>query len=127
MAGDEVLGSLSRLEQEQRDKHPHCPNDTFVAITREMVTLPLNTGQDGCHIICRAPSVLENIKAQLAGTVDVGVEHLANELHPGRLIGVLFLEVHHQAEGSIFEGRISGADDDGIPSESLVDCTADGG
>lgn len=31
------------------------------------------------------------------------------------LIGVLLFEMHDKAEGSIFEGSISGANDDGVP------------
>lgn len=82
---------------------------------------PLDTGENGSHIVCWAPSVLENIKAQLAGTVHVGVKHLADEFDPWRLVWVLFLKVHHQAEGSIFEGSIGRSDDDGIPRILSVD------
>jgi hypothetical protein len=85
------------------------------------VTLPLNTRQNGSHIVCWAPSVLENIEAEFAGAVDIGMKHLANKLDAGRFVGILFLKVHHQAEGSIFEGRIGRADNDGIPSISSVD------
>lgn len=45
------------------------------------------------------------------------MEHLADELDGWWLIRVLFLEVHHQAEGSILKGRIGGTDDDGIPTQ----------
>jgi hypothetical protein len=43
------------------------------------------------------------------------MEHLADKLHTGRLVGVLFFEIHDQAECAIFERRVGGADDDGIP------------
>ena len=68
--------------------------------------LPLNRRQYGRHIVSRTPAILQYIQAQLAGTVDIGVEHLANELDAGRLVGVLFFEVHHEAEGAVFEGRV---------------------
>lgn len=84
------------------------------------VTLPLDTSEDGGHIVCRAPSVLENVKAQLASTVNVGVEHLADEFDTWRLVRILLLEVHHQAEGSILEGSVGRANNDGIPKVSSV-------
>jgi len=43
------------------------------------------------------------------------VEHGADELHSRRLVGILFFEVHDESEGTIFEGSVSGADDDRIP------------
>lgn len=46
------------------------------------------------------------------------MEHLANKLDARWLIGVLFFKVHHQAEGTILEGSIGGADNDGIPGGS---------
>ena len=46
------------------------------------------------------------------------MEHLADEFHARGLVGVLFFEVHDQAECAIFERRIGGADDDGIPNIS---------
>lgn len=45
------------------------------------------------------------------------MEHLTDELDTGRLVGILFLEMHDQTECAIFEGSISGADNDGIPEE----------
>jgi hypothetical protein len=32
----------------------------------------------------------------------------------------LFLEVHHEPEGSVFEGGIRGADDDSVPDGGRV-------
>lgn len=87
-----------------------------------MGNVPLDTSQNGSHIVCWAPSVLENVKAQLACTVHVGVEHLADELDSRRLVWILLLEVHHKAERSIFEGSIGRADDDGIPRVPSVNC-----
>ena len=46
------------------------------------------------------------------------MEHLAYELHTRGLVGVLFFEVHDQAECPIFERGVGGADDDGIPDIS---------
>lgn len=118
MAGDEVLGSLSKLEVMEvsinralRTKGPG----------KAWVTPPLDTRQNGSHVICWAPSVLQDIEAELAGAVDIGVKHLADKFDAGRLVGVLFLEVHHQAEGSIFERRVGRADNDGIPIIPSVD------
>jgi hypothetical protein len=58
---------------------------------------------------------LENVQAQLAGGVDVGVEHLADELDLGRLVGVLLFELHDEPKRSIFKRRIGWSYDDGIP------------
>jgi len=76
---------------------------------------PLDASQDGRHVISRAPPILENVQTELAGAVDVGVEHLADELDARGLVRVCLLEVHHQPEGSIFEGCVCRADDDCVP------------
>lgn len=56
------------------------------------------------------------------------MEHLADKLDTRWLIGVLFFKVHHQAEGTILEGSIGGADNDRIPGRSSanVDDQTDG-
>lgn len=82
---------------------------------------PLDTSENCSHIVCWTPSVLENVKAQLACAVHVGVKHLADELDTWRLVRILLLKVHYQAKGSVFEGRIGRSDDDGIPRISSVD------
>jgi hypothetical protein len=43
------------------------------------------------------------------------MEHLADEFDTRGLVGILFLEVHNQAECAILEGGVGGANDDGIP------------
>jgi hypothetical protein len=43
------------------------------------------------------------------------MEHLADEFNTRGLVGILFLEVHDQAECAILEGGVGGANDDGIP------------
>jgi hypothetical protein len=45
------------------------------------------------------------------------MKHLANELHTRRLVRVCFLKVHNEAEGTILEGRVCGADDDCVPTD----------
>lgn len=79
------------------------------------VSIPLDACQDGSNIVCRTPSVLQNVQAQLAGGVYVGVEHLADELDLGRLIGVLLFKLHDESECAIFKRRIRWAYDYGIP------------
>jgi hypothetical protein len=53
------------------------------------------------------------------------MEHLADEFDARRFVGVLLFEVHDQAEGAVFEGRVGWADDDGVPRSVpvLVDCS----
>jgi len=58
---------------------------------------------------------LEDVKAQLAGGVDVGMEHLADKLDGWRLIRILLLELHDQPECSVFERRVCWTDNDGVP------------
>jgi len=43
------------------------------------------------------------------------MEHLADELDARGFVGVLFFEVHDEAEGAVFEGRVRGADDYCVP------------
>lgn len=86
--------------------------------------LPLDAGQHGGDIVCRAPAVLENVEAELARGVDVGMEHLADELDRRRLVGILLLEVHHEPEGAILEGGVGRTDDDSIPGGWLAKSVA---
>ena len=80
-----------------------------------MSSVPLNTRQDRGHIVRWAPPILEDIQTELARAVDVRVEHLTDELDAGWLVGVLLLEVHHQAEGAIFERGVGGANNHSVP------------
>lgn len=41
--------------------------------------------------------------------------HPRNELDLRRLIRVILIKLHDEFEGTIFKGRVCGADDDGIP------------
>lgn len=80
----------------------------------------MDTSEDSGDIVCWAPPVLKNIEAQFAGTVDIGVEHLADEFNTRGLVRILLLEVHHQTEGPIFKRSVGRADDDGIPNDLSV-------
>lgn len=123
-AGEEVLGSFKRLEgnpiQCQYLAIIHCNIKGHPCRI-----VPLDTRQDGSHIVCGAPAVLENIETKLASSIYVRVEHLADELDAWRLVGILLLEVHHQAECTILKGSVGGADDDGIPATSSDNGTND--
>jgi hypothetical protein len=83
----------------------------------------LDTRQDCRHIVCWAPSVLQNIKTQFASGVDVWVEHLTDKLHCWWLIWVLFLELHDQSKSTIFEGCVRRSDDHSIPVDGSVSIT----
>lgn len=76
---------------------------------------PLYTSQYRSDIVGRAPPVLENIQTELAGGVDIGMEHLADKFHPGRFIRILFLEMHHKPEGTILKGCVHWPNDHSIP------------
>lgn len=79
--------------------------------------IPLNARQDRGDVVGWRPPVLQDIETQLSGTVYVGVEHGADELHARRLVWVCFLKVHDKAEGPIFERRVCGADNDCVPAD----------
>jgi hypothetical protein len=63
---------------------------------------------------------LQNVETKLSGGVDVGVEHLADELDLGRLVGILLFELHHKSKGAIFKRSVCGADDDGVPTRRMM-------
>jgi hypothetical protein len=48
------------------------------------------------------------------------MEHLTNKLDARGLVWVCLFEVHNEAEGPVFEGRVCGADDDCVPMRVLV-------
>jgi hypothetical protein len=102
-----VLGSLSKLDMVRL-----CPTVLYY------FSSPLDTGQDGGDIVSGTPSVLKNVQAELSRGVDVGVEHLADELDLRGLVWVLFFELHHQSKGAVFKWGVSGADNHGVPKRS---------
>lgn len=81
------------------------------------VSIPLDASQDGSDIVRRTPSVLQNVQAQLAGGVYVGVEHLADEFDLGRLVGVLLFKLHDKSKCAIFKRCIRRAYNYGIPGD----------
>lgn len=119
LAGDEVFGSLSRLRHGHESATKFSEPGNFpihrVPPVPPAPSVPLNTCQDRCHIVCGAPSVLEDIQTKLARAVDVGVEHLTDELDSRWLIRILLLEVHDEAEGAIFERGVCGPNDNSVP------------
>jgi hypothetical protein len=109
-----VLGSFSKLRSHFKSaKKPF--NNIQTPSTTKSVPIPLNAGQDSSNIVRRTPSVLQNVQAQLAGGVYVGVEHLADEFDLGRLVGVLLLKLHDESECAIFKRCVRWAYDYGIP------------
>lgn len=61
---------------------------------RRFSALPLDACQDCRNIVGWTPAVLEDIQAQLACSIDVGMEHLTNKLDSWWLVRVLLLKVH---------------------------------
>lgn len=80
----------------------------------------LDTRQDCRHIVRWAPSVLQNVQAQLTGGVYVWMEHLANELDCRWLVWILLLKVHNKSKGTVFKGSVRGSDDHSIPSHDII-------
>lgn len=58
------------------------------------------------HIIGGRPPVLQDIQAQLTAGVDIGMEHIANELYHGRFIGILLVKLEQEAESAVLKGSI---------------------
>ena len=112
-----MFGSLSRLEKQSRQHILIPPKRHQPDI---MASIPLNAGKNSRHVVCRTPAVLENVETEFAGGVNIRVEHLADELDRRRLVGILLLKVHYEAEGAIFERCIGGTDDNGIPVWKLM-------
>lgn len=81
-----------------------------------MIILPLNTCQDSRHVICWTPSVLKNIQTKLAGSINIWMEHLTDELDPGWLVRIRFLEVHYKPKCAIFKRCIRRSDYNSIPN-----------
>lgn len=81
---------------------------------------PLDAGQDGGDVVRRAPSVLEDVETDLAGGIDVRMEHLGDELDTWRFTRVRFFELQHQFERAVLVGSVGRADDDGVPGELSV-------
>lgn len=78
------------------------------------------TGEDGGNVIRRTPSILEDVKAQLATGINVGMEHGADEFDSWWFVRVGLFELHHQAEGTVFEGRVGRTNYDCIPVSKLL-------
>lgn len=49
------------------------------------------------------------------------MEHLTDKLHKGRLVGVLFFELHNESECTIFKWSVCWTNDDGVPDRSEQD------
>ena len=69
----------------------------WIGITKQ----GLDAGQYGRHIVCGTPAVLEDVKTDATISVDVGVEHLGEELDHGWLVRILFTKLQSQLECSI--------------------------
>ena len=53
----------------------------------------LDAGEDGGHIIGGTPAVLQDVQADPAVCVDVGVEHLGKEFDDRGFVRILFTEL----------------------------------
>ena len=60
----------------------------------------LHRRQHGRDVVDRRPRLLQDVKADAAVGVDVGVVHLGDELDQRRAVGVLLGELERELEGS---------------------------
>jgi hypothetical protein len=81
------------------------------------INIPLDTRQDGRHIVCWTPSVLQDIQAEFSCRVYVWMKHLTDEFDGRRFVWVLLFEVHDESECAIFEGCVGWTDDYCVPVE----------
>lgn len=114
MAGDPVLGSFSKLACCQHSRIRH--RLLLLLLLHQTSHIPLNARQDCGNVVGRAPSVLQDVEAELARSVDIGVEHLTNEFDLRRFVGVLLFELHHQSESPVLEGCVGRSNYDGVPN-----------
>ena len=77
--------------------------------------MPLNACQDGSYVVRRAPSVLQDVKTELACPVYIRMEHGAEKLDRRGLIGILLIERHDKPECPVFKRCIGGTNDHRIP------------
>lgn len=85
-----------------------------------MVIVPLDAGENRSDIVRGAPSILQDIQAELARGIYVGVEHLAEEFDLWRLVRVLLFELHDESKGSVLERCVGRSDDDCVPTGRFV-------
>ena len=67
----------------------------------------LNAGQDSCNVVGGTPSILQNVEAQLAICIDIGMKHSREEFDGGGFIGVTFVECKSELERPILEWCVS--------------------
>mmetsp|Transcript_16787 Transcript_16787/g.63884 ORF Transcript_16787/g.63884 Transcript_16787/m.63884 type:complete len:228 (+) Transcript_16787:481-1164(+) len=80
----------------------------------------LDRREDRTDIVDWGPLILQNVQADQAIVVDVGVEHLREEPHGGRLVGILLRELHRQLESATFPWRFLWAEDEGLPQQDVL-------
>ena len=113
--GGRCVGVIQETKHRKRTSVSHNCIRIYIYDIFFLAGIPLNTSQDGCHVIGRTPAVLQNVETKFACPIYVRMKHLANKFDARWLVGVLLLEMHYQAESAIFEGSIGGTNDDGIP------------
>ena len=80
----------------------------------------LDAGEDGRDVVDGTPLVLQDVEADLAVVVDVGVEHLGEEADVGGLVGVVLGEFQDELERPALPRGVVGAEDDGLPHHDVV-------
>ncbi|TVU05198.1 hypothetical protein EJB05_48352, partial [Eragrostis curvula] len=79
----------------------------------------LDGEEDGADVVGRGPLVLEDVEADVAVDVDVGVEAGGVEPHLGRLVGVVGGEGEPEAVGGALVGGARGSRDGAHPVKML--------
>ena len=99
-SGPPTHPSESRTQSAQRDGWTDLANRLRLVTSEEA----LDGEQDGADVVGRGPLVLEDVEADVAVGVDVGVEARRVEPHLGRLVGVLGGEGEREAVGGALVG-----------------------
>lgn len=108
------IGPCSRGREKDRRKL----DNLLVGFAEEA----LQTQQDRLDIVCRRPLVLEDIQADAAGKVDVGVVDGGLEEHSRRCVWVVCRESEAELEGQASVWCSIGAFDGGGPREQVAVC-----
>lgn len=86
----------------------------------------LNRGQDRRNAERRRPTLVQNVKANFAVEIDVGMKDGCGKLHQWRLVGIFFRERHGQSKNASLPRSILRSSDDTYPLTQIafVGCSA---
>jgi len=79
----------------------------------------LDRSQNGRDVVSGTPLILQNVQANAAIGVNIGMEHFGDELDNGSFVGVFLSEPERESERAIFEGGVVRSKNDGVPLHQI--------